>query len=198
MRPAGQDLRHWNKVPDDLGKSGPMVRNAVRHWVAGKFMAATYDVWALPTKQASLFTPGCDWRYDLKGCRRDVAPADVPAIECIINPRTLNAKYWKPFSGVSPDAAYYMRDQLGLTVWDEGVHPRHGSNMLLLAQSPNIFDDKATTHYPPQSLLTQLYTPPDQGGYGWERPWLYNMGQGFLWHTFGSSLPDDSSLQCEW
>jgi hypothetical protein len=33
--------------------------------------------------------------------------------------------------------------------------------MLLLGQSPNVFDPNATSYYPPQSLVTQLYAPPD-------------------------------------
>jgi hypothetical protein len=193
----GKTCGIWQGVPDDLGKSQPMMQNGVRHWAAGKLMAATYDVWLLDTKQGSKFVPGCG--VD-KRCRRDVTSADVPGILCVINPFSNFSKNWKPFGPVSLDAAYYVRDRMGLTLFNEGLLPRRGSNMWLLGQSPNVFDPNARSYYPPQSLLSDLYAPPNTGkvggGYGWERPWLYSRGQRFQFH--GATLPNSRSMECNW
>jgi hypothetical protein len=188
----------WRGVPDDLDNKQPLMQNAVRHWAAGKLMAATYDVWLLPTNQGSKFVPGCGLD---KNCRRDVTPADVPGIVCVINPNsTFNSRDWNPFGGVSPDAAYYLRDRLGLTLFNEGLLPRRGNSIWLLAQSPNVFDPNARSYYPPQSLLTNLYAPPGTtktgGGYGWERPWLYSRGQRFQFHS--ATLPNSDLMECNW
>jgi hypothetical protein len=176
----------WTSVPDDLDKNKPYVQNGVRHWAAGKFMAATYDVWLINTLQYE--------RY------RDVTPSDLPTIGCAHGDFSA---HWHPFRSVSPDAAYYFRDEAGLTVrwqpdpeYNPAVWSRRGNNIWLLAQTPNLWDEGATTYYPPQTLLNALYSPPSRssvgGGYGWERPWLYSKGQSF---TFRSQ---DFSNHCEW
>jgi hypothetical protein len=35
----------WQGIPGGVASGQPMMQNGVRHWAAGKFMAATYDVW---------------------------------------------------------------------------------------------------------------------------------------------------------
>jgi hypothetical protein len=174
----------WTAVPDDLDNKKPMMRNGVRHWAAGKFMAATYDVWQVSTFHT---------RPDFSGKYRDVTTSDLRSIVCAVQ---------VPFASLSPDAGYYFRDKWGLTVtlepfgqpkvtWD-----RRGNNIWILAQSSNVF--RETRYYPPQSLLSELYSPPDDsstdGGYGWERPWLYSKGQRFVLHA----QDDWANNFCEW
>jgi hypothetical protein len=201
----------WKGVPDDLDSRRPMMQNGVRHWAAGKFMAATFDVWLVDTLQG-------------KGpLARDVTPADVHTIGCDVV--SSSGASWPPFyqaddankggeakpTNIMPeDAAYYLRDRLGLTQpktdrnYDPQPVPRHGSNMWVLAQGD--ISDKGNwpralptgaRYWPPKPLLDDLYAPPNDravgGGYGWERPWLYSRGQHFNIH--GS---DWTTKRCGW
>jgi hypothetical protein len=78
--------------------------------------------------------------------------------------------------------------------------PVRANNIWLLAQSSDVWDRDATKNYPPQSLLSQLYSPPNPssvgGGYGWERPWLYTKGQPFVSHENAAYFT--SSEGCNW
>jgi hypothetical protein len=67
---AGATCGIWQGIPGGVDNAKPMMQNGVRHWAAGKFMAATYDVWLVDTLQG-------------KGpLARDVTPADVHTIGC--------------------------------------------------------------------------------------------------------------------
>jgi hypothetical protein len=199
----------WKGVPDDLDSARPMMQNGVRHWAAGKFMAATYDVWLVDTLQIA--GPQA----------REVTPADLHTIGCDRVDNFGNTSTWPPFyqaddpkkrgdahptNVVPQDAAYYLRDRVGLTQPKRpNPVPRHGSNMWVLAQGD--ISDKGgwpkalpagARYWPPASLLADLYAPPNEtsvgGGYGWERPWLYSRGQHFTIH--GSGWMRDHG--CEW
>jgi hypothetical protein len=201
---AGATCGIWQGIPGGVDNAKPMMQNGVRHWAAGKFMAATYDVWLVDTLQG-------------KGpLARDVTPADVHTIGCDL---TSSGSSWPPFYQGKPadkwpheleptnilpeDAAYYLRDRFGLTQpktdrnFNPDPVPRHGSNMWVLAQGD--LSDKGnwpkalptgSRYWPPKSLLDDLYAPPNDraagGGYGWERPsWLYSRGQHFNIHGSG-------------
>jgi hypothetical protein len=175
----------WNSVPDDLDNAKPMIQNGVRHWAAGKFMAATFDVWMVDTKQIA------------GPYARDVGPSDVQTIGCDRQYNYGNTVTWPPFYHVPDDAAFYLRDRLGLTQPNSNHFvPRYASNMWVLGQG-DIPTKGASRVWPPQSLLSDLYAPPDtksvDGGYGWERPWLYSRGQRFNVHG-----PEWTSRRCYW
>jgi hypothetical protein len=168
----------WTSVPDNLDNAKPVMQNGVRHWAAGKFMAATYDVWLVDTKQ--LGGPEA----------RDPAPGDVSTIGCdregILGGGT---RTWNAFRGLPADAAYYYRDRMDLMQPNtDHTVPRHGSNMWVLAQG-DLTNKDGARYWPPQALLTDLYAPVSTstvgGGYGWERPWLYTRGQRFAMHDAG-------------
>ena len=95
----GKTCGIWMNVPGDVDHKKPMMQNGVRHWAAGKFMAATYDVWLVPTVQIN--------RY------RDVTTSDLPSIGCYVSQVS---KDWRPFTSAPPDAGYYFRDKWGLSV----------------------------------------------------------------------------------
>jgi hypothetical protein len=186
----GKTCGIWAKVPDDLVRSKPPMQNAVRHWAAGKFMAATYDVWMVDTSQqkgvgpSDVHTIGCD--------RGEVAY--VPLVS------SHHFETWAPFYGMPQEAGYYLRDRFGLTYSDGS--PRHGSNIVVLAQGDvsakpsqtwyGHYEDLPRRFWPPASLMNDLYAPLNLagvgGGYGWERPWLYSRGQRFVWHGSGWML----------
>ena len=196
----------WKTVPDDLDKNQPMIQNGVRHWAAGKFMAATYDVWMVDTKQIA----GPD--------AKDVGPSDVQTIGCDRQDFLGGGwESWAPFYQVPAGASYYLRDRLGLTQPRTPTPaPRYASNIVVLAQGDvsqapptktTIFgnfagydtDRMPPRYWPPASLLNDLYAPPTTtggqagGGYGWERPWLYSRGQRFVWHG-----PEWTKARCYW
>jgi hypothetical protein len=169
----------WNGVPEQMDDVKPMIQNGVRHWASGKFMAATYDVWMVDTGQ-------------IRGEQaRDVGPSDVQTIGCDRHSSWGNTSTWAAFYGVPPEAAYYLRDRLGLTQpkLPDPV-PRYGSSIWVFA-SGNVSDPQAARVWPPASLINNLLTPPQTqgdkptGGYGWERPWLYSRGQRFNIHGPG-------------
>lgn len=185
----------WKTVPDNLDNAKPMIQNGVRHWAAGKFMAATYDVWMVDTSKG-----------------RSAGPADVHTIGCdlfqVAYVPFVSSEHWEtwaPFYRMPQEAAYYLRDRVGLTYADGS--PRHGSNIVVLAQGDvsakpsqtfyGHYKDLPPRYWPPVSLLRDLYAPPTTGkaggGYGWERPWLYNRGQRFIWHG-----PGWMSGRCDW
>lgn len=178
----------WTKVPDDLDNGKPMMQNGVRHWAAGKLMAATYDVWLVPSGWVYDQRDGKWWRVGMP-YYRDVKTSELPTIGCYVSDYDNN---FFPFSSAPADGAYYWRDKWGLTLIDTLTSEEHhewpirGNNIRLLAQSSNVWDNNAARYYPPQSLLSQLYSPPSVssvgGGYGWERPWLYTKGQPFAIH----------------
>jgi hypothetical protein len=180
----------WQGIPGGVDNAKPMMQNGVRHWAAGKFMAATYDVWLVET---------------LNNAFREVTPADVHTIGCDRVNHFGNTSTWPPFyegrvdphqiwNVVPDDAAYYLRDRVGLTRRNGSA--RHGSNMWILGQG-DISNKGGARYWPPASLLADLYAPPNQrttgGGYGWERPWLYSRGQHFNIH--GS---DWTARRCDW
>jgi hypothetical protein len=163
----------WNGVPEQMDNVKPMIQNGVRHWASGKFMAATYDVWMVDTSQD-------------RSAARDVGPSDVQTIGCDRRSSFGNSTTWAAFYGAPPEAAYYLRDRLGLTQ----PNPRYGSNMWVFAWG-DVSDPHAARVWPPASLIDQLLAPPQTqgdkpaGGYGWERPWLYSRGQRFNIHGPG-------------
>jgi hypothetical protein len=175
----------WLGMARELGgeASQAAMQNGVRHWAAGKFMAATYDVWLVDTTQIA--GPQA----------RDVTPADLHTIGCDRVYNFGNHQTWPPFyEGTGDDppkivnvlpelAAYYYRDRLGLTQpRTPDPVPRHGSNLWVLGQG-NIATKGGPRYWPPKPLLDELYARPNDksvgGGYGWERPWLYTRGQRF-------------------
>jgi hypothetical protein len=166
------------------------MQNGVRHWAAGKFMAATYDVWLVPS--GYIYLNGQRWlanqNYDRTGHYRDVTPSDLPTIGCYVDfPR----KDVHPFSSPSPppDAAYYFRDQWGLTVsWSAGgaraEWPVRGNNLLLARSELRRLGSRrgqelsAAVAAEPAVLAAQPLV--GGGGYGWKRPWLHTKGQPFV------------------
>jgi len=159
------------------------MQNGVRHWAAGKFMAATYDVWLVPS--GYVFQDGKWWDVDVQSFN-DVTTSDLPTIGCYVSQRQND---FHPFRSPAPppDAAYYFRDKWGLTRPRDGTFANiRGNNVWLFVQSSDVWDGDAAKNYPPQSLLSQLYSPPKLsavgGGYGWKRPWLYTEDWSFLIH----------------
>jgi hypothetical protein len=163
----------WDGVADDLDRTRPWIQNGVRHWAAGEFMAATYDVWLVDTSQ-------------IRGEQtRDVGPSDVQTIGCDRQYSWGNTSTWSAFNRLPPEAAYYWRDRLGMTQPKlPSPVPRYGSNIWVLGQG-NVMQKGATRYWPPAPLMEKLLTAPGvqdkkpTGGYGWERPWLFTRGPRF-------------------
>ena len=90
MRP-GATCGIWKGIPDGLNGAQPMTQNGVRHWAAGKFMAATYDVSLVDTLQG---------RGPLA---RDVTPADLHTIGCDRAYYFGNSSAWPRFYQANED-----------------------------------------------------------------------------------------------
>jgi hypothetical protein len=186
----GTDDGIWRKVPDDLDTAQPIMRDGIRHWAAGRFMAATYDVWLVDTTQIA--GPQA----------RDVTTADVHTIGCDRQNHYGNTSTWPPFYKMPQSAAYYLRDQLGLTVWKYPDHiPRYGSDIWVLGRGTvSTKNTSQAQFWPPQKLLDQLFSPPSEGGFGWERPWLFSRGQRFTIHDPAWTTDPARLLggRCDW
>jgi hypothetical protein len=203
----GKTCGIWRGMARELRAqaSQAAMQNGVRHWAAGKFMAATYDVWMADTSHR--WAPG------------DVGPSTVHTIGCDYSPVSYvpyvvdHWQTWAPFYGVPQEAAYYLLDKVGLTYGDGS--PRYASSVVVLAQGDvsapaskdfwGAYQNLPPRYWPPASLLNDLYAPPATGevggGYGWERPWLYSRGQRFVWHGPGWMLEPWSTspwVRCVW